>query len=224
MVWREREQLASVQASGSWTGIPLVVISLAVYFFARVGEVQTLSSISMVLFVWGAVIFLFGTKIFRFCLYPLTFLFLMIPVPAQIYTAITLPLQVFVSKVTVALTSLAGIPVYRDGNVIYLAGKTFEVVQACSGLRSIMTLITLGAVLGFLALRSPLTRVVLIAAGIPIAIAVNILRLFVLVTVFQFLGLDLSEGTYHTILGIVVFAAALGLFIPVQRGLQRWER
>jgi exosortase len=224
MVWRERGRLSAQAIRGSWIGLPVVLISLFAYLFAQVGEILTLSSVSLVLFVWGAVIFLCGTGVFRATIYPLSLLFLMIPVPSQIYAALTLPLQIFVTKVTVWLVNLTGAPVFRDGNVIHLTERTFEVVQACSGLRSIMTLITLAAVLGFFTLKSSLQRGVLIASGIPIAIAVNIFRLFILVTAFQFLGLDLSEGTSHTILGLVVFAAALGLFMLVQRGLQRCEK
>lgn len=224
MLWQQRARLSAINPAGSWPGLLLVVVSLAGYIFAQAGEILTLASVSLVFFLWGAVIFLFGTPVFRACLYPLAFLFLMIPVPSQIYTALTLPLQMLVTRVAVAMTSLAGIPVFREGNVIHLTDRTLQVVQACSGLRSIMTMITLGAVLGFFTLRSPLFRGALIAAGIPIAIAVNILRLFAMIVAFQFLRMDLSEGTPHTILGLAVFAVAFGLFILVQRGLSRWEK
>jgi exosortase len=224
MVWHERHRLAAITPAGSWFGLPVVVVSIAAYLFAKIGEVLTLSSFSLVTFIWGTVIFLFGFGVFRICLYPLAFLFFMIPVPAQVYAALTLPLQLLVTKATVVLASLAGVPVFREGNVIHLAERTLQVVQACSGLRSIMTMLTLGAVLGFMTLRSPLSRLGLLLSGIPIAIAVNILRLFAMVVAFDFFGIDLTEGTPHTVLGLVVFMVALALFILVQRGLARCER
>jgi exosortase len=224
MVWNERNRLAAITPAGSWVGLPVVVGSIAAHLFAQIGEILTLSSVSMVIFIWGCVIFLFGFGVFRACLYPLTFLFLMIPVPSQMYASLTLPLQLLVTRATVVLTSLVGIPVFREGNVINLTERTLQVVQACSGLRSIMTMLTLGAVIGFFTLRSPCTRWGLLLAGIPIAIVINILRLFIMVIVFQFIGIDLTEGPLHTLLGLSVFMVALSFFILVQRGLARCEK
>jgi len=101
---------------------------------------------------------------------------------------------------------------------------TFQVVQACSGLRSIMTMLTLGAVFGYFSLRSVPLRMILIAAGIPIAIAVNIFRVFAMVFAYNYFKLNLTEGTPHTILGLLVFALGFALFLILQKGLARCER
>jgi exosortase len=178
----------------------------------------------MIFFIWGSVIYLFGYRIFRAFLFPLSLLFFMVPVPGQIIAAVTIPLQVVVTKASVALASLLGIPLYREGNVINLSERTFEVVQACSGLRSIMALLTLGAVVSYWTLRSNLLRIVLFLLAVPIAIAVNILRVFLLVAVFHYSHLDLSVGNPHTVLGLVVFLAALGLFMLSGKGLSLCER
>jgi exosortase len=143
----------------------------------------------------------------------------MIPVPSQIIAALTIPLQLTVTKVSVWLASMIGIPIYNEGNIINLPHGTFEVTQACSGLRSIMTMLTLGAVLAYLTLRSNLLRGILFILAIPIAIAVNIFRVFILIAVFHFTSIDLSHGTIHTILGLAVFAIAFGLFLLVRKGL-----
>jgi exosortase len=185
---------------------------------------QTIASVSMIFFLWGTVIFLFGYTIFRICLFPLLILFFMIPVPAQIIATLTIPLQLIVTRASVWLASMIGIPIYHEGNVINLPQGTFQVVQACSGLRSSMTMLTLGAVLAYLTLRSNMLRVILFSIAIPIAIAVNILRVFVLVAVFYFLEIDLSRGTIHTILGLAVFGMAFGLFLLAGKGLALCER
>lgn len=224
IVWQQRDKLAGCPIQSFWGGLPLAACSLLAFLFAHLSGMTTLASVSMITFLWGAVLFLFGTAVFRLCLFPLLFLLFMVPVPSQIYAALTLPLQLIVTKTTVGLASLMGIPIYREGNVIQLSDMTFQVVQACSGLRSIMTMLTLGAVMGYFSLRSPLLRTILMVAGIPIAIVINIIRVLSLVVAYQFFKLDLAEGTAHTILGLVVFVAALGIFLLLQKGLSRWER
>ena len=224
ILWQKRETLRTAPIRGSWLGLLIAVCTLFTYVVAKIGEMQTIASASMLFFLWGCVIFLFGFAIFKACLFPLLILFFMIPVPAQFIAALTMPLQLFVSKASVGLASLVGIPIYREGNVIQLPQGAFEVVQACSGLRSIMTLLTLGAVMAYFTMRSNLLRSILFLLAIPIAIAVNILRVFVLVAVFYFLSIDLSKGTFHTIMGLAIFCIALGLFLLTSKGFAKCER
>lgn len=224
ILWQKREALRSAPLQGSWIGLMVALVSLIFYVVALKGEMLTITSVSMLFFLWGGVIFLFGFAIFRVCLFPLLILFFMIPVPSQFIAALTMPLQLLVTRASVWMASLIGIPIYREGNVIQLANGTFEVVQACSGLRSIMAMLTLGAVLAYFTLRSNLMRSMLLMLAIPIAIVVNIFRVFVLVAVFHFMSIDLSRGTAHTIMGVAVFGVALGLFLLVSKGFARCER
>lgn len=224
ILWQKRETLRREPIHGSWVGLLIATSALFVYVVAKIGEMQTIASASMIFFIGGGVIFLFGNAIFKASLFPLLLLFFMIPVPSQLIAALTVPLQLIVTKTSVWLASLIGIPIYREGNVINLPQGTFEVVQACSGLRSIMTLLTLGAVLAYFTLRSNLLRSILFLLAIPIAIVVNIFRVFVLVAVFHFLSIDLSIGTLHTIMGLAIFGIAFGLFILTSKGFAQCER
>lgn len=224
MLWQNRTALAAQQAEGSWFGLIVVVISLFMFLVGKLGAIFTLSSVSMVTVIWGTVLYFFGFKIFRICFFPLFFLLFMIPVPAQIYAALTNPLQFIVTKITVSMASMIGVVIYREGNVIHLQDMTFQVVQACSGLRSIMTMLTLGAVFGYFSLRTLSMRLILVSAGIPIAIAVNIFRVFTMVILYNYFKLNLTEGTPHTILGLFVFALAFVFFLYLQKGLAKWER
>ena len=148
----------------------------------------------------------------------------MIPIPAQIFAVLTIPLQLLVTRITAVLASLSGIPIYCEGNVIHHSRMTFEVVQACSGLRSIMALLTLGAIFGYFSLRSNILRIMLFISAIPIAVVVNSLRVFAMVAAIHFLGLDLTAGTSHTILGIVLFGMSVMIFVLIRKGLSLWER
>lgn len=224
MLWQNRTELSSRHAQGSWIGLPVIALALVMFLFGKFGAVATLTSVSMIVLVWGAVLFLFGLQIFRLSAFPLFFLLFMVPVPAQIYAALTNPLQFIVTKITVSMASMIGVVIYREGNVIHLSDITFQVVQACSGLRSIMTMLTLGAVFGYFTLRSLPMRLVLVAAGIPIAIVVNIFRVFTMILVYDFFKINLAEGTAHTALGLLVFALAFIIFLYLQKGLAAWER
>lgn len=224
ILWQKRAALRTVPVRGSWIGLVVALVSLFFYLVAIKGEMQTITSASMLLFIWGSVIFLFGFEMFRACLFPLLILFFMIPVPSQFIAILTIPLQLLVTRASVWMATLIGIPIFREGNVIQLTNGTFEVVQACSGLRSIMAMLTLGAVLAYFTLRSNLMRSMLLLLAIPIAIIVNIFRVFVLVAVFHFMSIDLSRGVAHTIMGVAVFGVAFGLFLLISKGFARCER
>jgi exosortase len=224
VAWSKREELRGLSGEGGLTGLVIGIFVLMLYLVAWKTEMLTLASVSMVLFVWSMVLYLFGASVFRCCLFPLALLFLMIPVPAQLMASLTIPLQLLVTRISVMLASFIAIPVYYEGNIIHLPGGTFEVVQACSGLRSLMTMLTLGAVISYLTLRSNFLRGVLFLSGFPIAIAANIFRVFVLMVFLHFFNVNLSEGMPHTVLGIAVFGMTIMIFLLLRQGMVRWEK
>ena len=140
MVWRKREKLAETQVRPSQWGLALAIFSLLFYLFAHLAEITTVASFSMVLLLAGVIIYFYGFPMLKELLFPLFLLLFMIPIPAQIYSKLTIPLQLFVSKSSVWIGAIMGLPIYREGNVIHLPNQTLEVVQACSGLRSVISL------------------------------------------------------------------------------------
>ncbi len=224
VIWQLKDDLAKLSVQGTWIGLPVVVVSLMAFLFGKVSSMTTLTSLSLIIFIWGGVLYLYGCSIFRKLLFPLFFLLFMIPVPSQVYAALTMPLQLIVTRITVAAAALTGIPVYREGNVIHLPDMTFQVIQACSGLRSIMTMLTLGAIIAYFFLKSPISRTVLFISAIPVSIAINIFRVFSMVVGYHFFKLNLMEGTPHTMLGLAVFILALAIFMLIQKGLARCEK
>jgi exosortase len=223
IIWQKRRILADIPVNKSWKGLIPVIFSLFLYLFAYYGEVVTLASFSMVLMFSALVIFLYSLRMFKVLLFPLVFLLFMIPIPSQIYSQLTIPLQLFVTKVSVWFTANLGIPIYREGNVIHLPDRTMQVAQACSGLRSMISILPLAAILGYFTLKSNPLRYTLFLLGIPTAIVVNIVRVVLLVIAFYYFNFDLTAGATHTIFGIFIFILALILLFAIRGILLKWD-
>lgn len=225
IVWLKRDEFSKATIRSNWLGLPLVVVSLLLYLVAVYAEILTLAPLSMILFLGAGVLFLYGRQVLKICLFPLFLLVFMVPVPAQIYAALTIPLQLFVTKMTVFVAAfLMGIPLFHEGNVLYLPEHTLQVVEACSGLRSIMALLTVGVVAGYFGLRSNPLRAVLFVSAVPIAILVNIVRVLVMVIAFYHFDYDLTRGTAHTVFGALIFGLAILLFLLLLKVLSLCEK
>jgi len=224
ILWKKREILAEIPARPSLWGLTLVLFSLLIYLIAHFAEILTLTSFSMVMLFAGIIIYFYGFKMLKELSFPLFLLLFMIPIPAQIYSALTIPLQLFVTKVSVWLSAHVGIPIYREGNIIHLPDRTMQVVQACSGLRSIISLLTLGAILGYFTLKSNFLRSILFLSGIPAAIFVNVIRVLLLVFAFHYFSYDLTTGSIHTIFGVIIFFLALLFIILIKGILSMWDK
>jgi exosortase len=223
IIWQKRVILAKTSVRSSPWGLFVILFALLLYLMGRLGEIATVASLSMVLALAGVVLYLGGCQFLKELAFPLFLLLFMIPVPAQIYSTLTIPLQLLVSQISTTIAGLWGIPVFREGNVIYLPDHTLEVVQACSGLRSMMSLLTLSAVFGYFTLRSNLLRSILLVFSVPAAIIVNIVRVLVMIAAFYYFDFDLTSGTTHTVFGVVIFCLALFL-VGIMRGvLALWE-
>lgn len=224
ILWRKKQILAEIPIRPSSWGLAFVIFSLLLYLFAYLAEIMTLTSFSMVLLLAGVVIYFYGFLMFKELIFPLFLLLFMIPVPAQIYAKLTIPLQLFVSKSSTWLAATFGLPIYREGNVIHLADRTFEVVRACSGLRSVISLLTLSALFAYFTLKSSFLRTILFFSAVPAAIFVNIIRVLLMVLVYHFFTYDLTTGSIHTIFGIIIFMLALGFIAMVKGLLSFWDK
>ena len=222
-LWQKRDVLCRIPAQSSTLGLVLLIVSLVLYIFALYAEIRTFASLAMILSIFGMVLFLYGMAICREISFILLFLFFMIPIPAQIYSAMTIPLQLIVSQVSVWFAMLLGLPVFREGNVIHLPDRTLEVVQACSGLRSLMSLLAFSMMVSYFTLRSNWLRILLVISGVPVAIIVNIFRVLIMIVAFQYFDFDLTGGSVHTIFGMVVFILAVCLVFLLKGVLSFWD-
>ena len=224
VIWRKKRILAKTVFSPSSWGLALIIFSLSIYIVAHLAEIMTIASFSMILLLAGVIIYFYGFLMLKELLFPLFFLLFMIPIPAQIYSSLTIPLQLFVTKVSVWIGAFLDIPIYREGNVIHLPDRTMQVVQACSGLRSMISLLMLGAIFGYLTLKSNMLRFALFLSGIPAAIFVNIIRVSLMVFAFYFFNYDLTKDSVHTVFGIIIFFIALSIIVLTKGVLSIWDK
>ena len=224
VLWLKKDKLSNTPIKPSTWGGVLIVSTLLLYLLARFADIITVAAFSLLPLAAGVTLFLFGFQILKESLFPIAFLIFMMPVPEQIYTSLTNPLQSIVSSSSVWLASSINIPIYRTGNVIQLPDLTLQVVAACSGLRSLTTILALTSIFGYLTLKTNILRSILVLSSLPTAIIVNIIRLFAIIVAFHFFNFDLSTGTAHTILGLVIFLLAL-LSVAMTKGvLSHWDR
>ena len=223
MVYQNRQRVLETPATFTPLGLVTLLLASALYYFSLLTEVHTVIALAMYLTVLGAVVFLFGIRSVWVLFTPLLLLLMLIPFPDQLYIQLTFPLQLKVSQMSEAIIGLFGIPVHRAGNVLTIPQKSFEVVEACSGLRSVITLLTLSVVMGYFLLVRTTSKLLLVAASIPVAIFVNLIRVVTIVLLFHSFGLDLYEGTLHTVTGLLIFLIALATLFLLQRILEQWE-
>ena len=223
MVFQNRHRVVETPATFTPLGLVTLVLASALYYFSLLTEVHTVIALAMYLTVLGTVVFLFGIRSLWVLFTPLLLLLMLIPFPDQLYIQLTFPLQLKVSQMSEAIIGLFGIPVHRAGNVLTIPQKSFEVVEACSGLRSVITMLTLSVVMGYFLLVRTTSKLLLVAASIPVAIFVNLIRVVTIVLLFHSFGLDLYEGTLHTVTGLGIFLIALAALFLLQRILEQWE-
>jgi exosortase len=217
VLWQNRKKLNAIESEPSWAGLPLVVLSLLMLVLGVLGAELFFSRVSLLIMLAGLVILFQGWTFFRAILFPWAFLILMIPIPNLILQQITFPLQLLASRLATALLDLVGVPVLRQGNVIVLASMPLDVAEACSGIRSLLTLVTLAIIYGYLMETRVWVRVVLAISAVPIAVAANSFRIFGTGLLVQYWDPDKAEGFFHIFSGWLIFVVALVMLFAVHR-------
>jgi exosortase len=217
LVWAKREALLDTKIAPTWTGIAVVVLGLAVLLLGVYGAELFLSRVSLVILLAGLVLCFGGWDLLKELRFVLLVLLLAIPIPSIIFNEITLPLQILASKLASALLPLFGVPVLREGNVIVLPSMKLEVAEACSGIRSLVSLFTLSVFYGYFLERSISRRALLALSSIPIAIAANAVRILGTGLCVQYWDPDKAMGFFHEFSGWVMFLVSLGSLFIVHR-------
>jgi exosortase len=222
LVWERRRAFAEAPQIPSLAGLAGIGIGLVLLVAGVLGAESFLTRISLLWVLAGAIVFVLGWRHLQILLFPLLFLALMIPIPALIFNHVAFPLQLVASRVGAAGLGALDIPVLREGNIIALASIQLEVAEACSGIRSLITLLTLGIVLGYFLDSRSWVRVTLALATIPIAVLSNGLRVAGTGVAAHYYGTAAAEGFLHTFSGWIVFVVALAMLLIVQQILIRF--
>jgi exosortase D (VPLPA-CTERM-specific) len=215
--WERRARLAAAARHPNALGLLIILASLAVLATGVLGAELFLTRISMLGVLVGAILFLLGWRHLVLLSFPVAFLLLMIPIPAIVFNQIAFPLQLLASRFGEATLMVLGIPVLREGNVITLATTSLEVAEACSGIRSLISLVTLAIVFGYLADSRIWARVALVLSAVPVAIVANGVRVAGTGVAAHYVGLDAALGFFHTFSGWLVFLVAFALLFLVHR-------
>ena len=215
--WERRAQFEHAEVRPSVTGLAVVALSMVLLVAGMLGAEYFLSRVALIGTIVGAVLFLGGWARLRVLLFPLAFLLLMVPLPALIFNKIAFPLQLLASHVGEYSISAMEIPILREGNVLILANATLEVAEACSGIRSLVSLFTLGLVFGYFADRRLWVRSVIALSAIPVAILANGLRVASAGVAAHNYGTEGVEGVFHDVSGWVVFVIAFLMMLAIQR-------
>ena len=208
IAWQRRDELLALQSKPNYLGLALVLFAALQVWIGTLGAELFLARTAFIEAVVGSVLFLGGWAAVRLLAFPLFLLCFMVPIPAVIYNQITFPLQLFASQVAATVLELIGIPVLRDGNVLELPSQKLSVVEACSGIRSLLSLSFLSLVYGYFSEKSTRMRAALLILTIPIAIVANAGRV-TLAGILSEYNPELAHGFMHTAQGWVIFMVAL---------------
>lgn len=206
LLWLRRDALAVMPKSPRLFGLLIVLGAQILLFVGSLGAELFITRVSLILTICGVAIYFLGWASLRAVAFPLGFLFLMVPLPTIVYNEIVFPLQILASRfATFCLASSRIVPVVREGNLLILPNYTLEIVEACSGIRSLVSLVALALAYGYLAEKRMMVRVALVAAMVPVGVMSNGLRVMVTALLTHFWGSKAADGFFHSFSGWVLF-------------------
>jgi exosortase len=209
ILWRERERWTRIEIKPTNFGFVVMIGAIGLLLLGSLGAEMFISRFSLLVLLVGIILFLGGWRMLRAVSFPLGYLMWMIPIPVIIYNQITFPLQLIASRLATSCLELAQVPVLRDGNILILSNYSLEVVEACSGIRSLVTLMALAVAYGYLVSPRRWVRYVLAALMVPIAVLTNAIRIMGAGILARHFGPAAAEGFLHEFSGWAIFLVAL---------------
>jgi len=212
--WQRRKLLQETNVSGSVLGLFIIGAGLVVHIICALLKIYFLSGFSFVFVLYGLVLFFFGKEITKKLIFPIFFLLLMIPLPLVLISNLTVKLKLIAAQSATGVLNRIGFPSVLDGSIIRMPNSFTHVGAPCSGLRSLISLLTLGVIFAFFMKISYLKKTILLLSTMPIAIATNVMRITMLSIVNDLYGEKVALGFFHDFSGFLVFAFAFcGLFV-----------
>lgn len=219
IAWRRRAALrAAVKRDGTHLfGFLLLAFGLFLYLIGYFGADVFVTRVSLVVVLAGLTAYLGGNAAARVLAPPLCFLLLAIPLPALLVNAITLPLQLVASRLAEGMLSVGGVPVFRDGNILELRSTSLQVAEACSGLRSLISLSAIACLVAWATESTVVRRALVVSAAVPIAIVLNAIRIAATGVACETWGPHMARGGWHEFTGWLTFVAAILALVQFQR-------
>jgi exosortase len=206
VLWNDRERWCAQPFRPENFGLVIMLFAIGLRILGMLGAELFTARLSLVILISGIVLFVAGRQVLRLIAFPIGYLLFMIPLPAIVYYQLTSPLQLWASRLGATGLVALGIHTVRQGNLLYLPNCTLNVVEACSGIRSLLSLLAVAVAYGYFAERSNWKRTILAIASVPVAIATNGLRLVATGVLSYFFGPSVDFGVVHVALGLGFFA------------------
>lgn len=215
LIWRQRGRLKALAPRGTWSGLPVLVAGVGLFVLGNIGAENFLTRSSLILILAGLVLLHLGPEIFRALAFPLAFLFFMVPLPAIIFYAVAFPLQRLAAQNAASSLDLLGVPVLLDGNVLHLSQISLGVTEACSGIRSLISLLALAVGWVYLTFDGVWARLLLVASAVPITILANAARVVATGLIGQWFGVSYAKGFFHFFSGWLIFLVAFVALLAI---------
>jgi exosortase len=223
IIWKNREKISNIKIKSDSLGFLILTFGLVLYILGVTGAEFFTMRFSMIPVMLGIVYCLCGREMTKNVLVPVGFLVCMIPIPAILFNVVAFPLKLFAANIATNVIQFLSIPVVRDGNIIHLTDMTLEVADACSGIRSLMSMIALGVAYAYLFQNNVIKRLILVLFIVPITVTANVARVTGTGILAHYVGQAAAQGFFHEFAGIVVFLVAFAMFISVGTVLSIWK-
>lgn len=212
IIWTKREQLRKLTAKPSGYGWLFFISGMLIHLISALWRIYFSSGLSLILVIIGLVLLFLGTEYLKKLIFPILFLFFMIPLPLVVIANLSFKLKIFAAKISTVIVNMLGVRAMREGSIIKTVHSYLVVEDPCSGIRSLIALIALGALMAYFSRMSIKRKITLFLSSIPIAVSSNVIRIVALTLASEMYGSKFATGVFHDTMGILVFVFAfLGL-------------
>lgn len=221
LIWRQRHKLASRVAGPNYWGLAAIGGALAMLLVGQLGHEFYLRRLSLIPVLWGLVLLVWGWPVARRLWFAFAYLILMVPLPYMLYDAVAFPLRLVAARIAAWGVRLFGVPAFVEGNTVHLPNVVLNVVDACSGIRSLISLLAVGVILAYIMLPNRWIKAVVVLLVLPVAVFTNALRVTVAGLAAEWISKKTLEGVMHDFVGWVVFMVGFAILFGITLGLKK---